>query len=77
MYIRLNVIAGAKKEKLKCRGSGKYDISVKEPAELNRANKRALSVLSKELGVPIKNLRILIGHHLSRKLVSVRKVDTS
>ena len=72
MYIKVHVIASAKKELVMRKGSDSYDISVREPAERNMANKRVLELVAGQLGLPVAKLRIISGHHSPSKIISVR-----
>lgn len=72
MYLRVKVVPKAKKEKIeKINGIG-YIISVKEPARNNLANDRVKVILSKELKVSEKNIRLLLGHHSQHKMYSIK-----
>jgi len=71
MYIRVKVLAGVKKELVKELGENRLEIHVKEPAEANLANKRVLEIVAERLGVSIKKIKIINGHHHSVKLLSV------
>ncbi|MEZ4103289.1 MAG: DUF167 domain-containing protein [Candidatus Paceibacterota bacterium] len=52
-------------------GENRLEIHVKEPAEQNLANKRVLELVSERLGVPVKKIKIINGHHHPVKLLSV------
>lgn len=71
MYIRIDVTPEAKANAIKRLTSEKFEISVKNKAEHNLANKQALELLAKQLKIPVARLRIINGHHTSRKLISV------
>lgn len=77
MYIRLKVTANAKRESVKKITDDHYDISVKEPAEQNRANKRVLEIMRRELassGKPSGSgpvIRLVSGHHSPSKIIAV------
>ena len=71
MYIKVHVIAGAKKELIKKRGKDAYDISVREPAEQNMANRRVLELIAQDLGIPKGKVRIITGHHSPGKILSI------
>ena len=45
MYIKIKVIVDAKKEKIIKKSEDHFDISVKEPAERNLANKRVIELV--------------------------------
>ena len=71
MYIKVQVVAGAKKELVTKRGPDSYDISVREPAERNLANRRVLELVARELGLSVGKVRIVSGHHSPSKILSV------
>ncbi len=58
MILNVKVKPNSKEEKIEKTGENKYSISVKEPAEDNRANIRVINLLSKELGTSHKNIKI-------------------
>lgn len=71
MYIRVRVSAGAKKESFEQVSGDSFLVSVKEPAEQNRANKRVLELVAGHFGVDPKQTRIVSGHHAPGKILSV------
>jgi uncharacterized protein YggU (UPF0235/DUF167 family) len=71
MYIKVKVMAGAKKEDIKKKNKDTYLISVKEPAERNLANKRVCELVSIDLKVPVKIVRIISGHQSPSKILSI------
>lgn len=71
MYIKVHVMAGAKKETVKKLSDTSYSVSVKEPALQNRANARVVALLAAECGVPATRVRIVNGHHSPSKMLSV------
>ena len=71
MYIRVKVAPGAKKEQVERTADNEFEISVKEPAERNLANKRVQELIARELSVDVKKVRIISGHHSPRKIFSV------
>lgn len=80
MYIKVFVTPGAKKEKIEENPSTKLGaggetllISVKEPAEQNRANTRVREILAARAGVPVAKVRILTGHRSRSKMISISR----
>lgn len=71
MYIRVRVSAGAKKESFEQVSEDSFLVSVKEPAEQNRANKRVRELVAGHFGVEPKQVRIISGHHAPGKILSV------
>ena len=71
MYIKVRVIAKARKEAITKKTKDSYNISVKEPAERNLANGRVCELIAVELCVPTKAVRIVSGHHSPSKILSV------
>lgn len=71
MYIRVRVNAGAKKESFAQEREDSFLISVKEPAEQNRANTRVLELMASHFGILPKQIRIISGHHSPGKILSI------
>lgn len=71
MYIKLNVIAGSKKEIFKQKSKDHFDISVKEKAERNMANARVIELVAEYFKVTKNKVRIINGHHHPSKLLSI------
>lgn len=71
MYIRIRVVAGAKKELLETTGEDSFLVSVKQPAEQNLANRRVLELVAGHFNVEAKQIRIISGHHSSGKILSI------
>lgn len=71
MYLRVLVSPGARRELM---SEGKNDlllISVREPAEGNRANKRVRELVAEKYALPVSAVRILTGHHSPGKLLTI------
>jgi uncharacterized protein YggU (UPF0235/DUF167 family) len=71
MYVKVLVVAGAKKERFFQKTENSFNISVKEPAERNLANKRVLEIVSNHYSVGIRKVKIINGHHHPSKLLSI------
>ncbi len=71
MYIKVNVVAGSKKEKIVKKKENSYVISVKEPAERNLANTRIKEIISTIYEINVKSVRIISGHQSSNKILSI------
>lgn len=71
MYIRVRVSVGAKKEIFEANSSDSFLVSVKEPAEGNRANTRVLELVAGHFGIVTKQIRIISGHHAPGKILSI------
>lgn len=71
MYIKVRVVAGAKKETLKKISATHFEISVKEKAEQNQANRRVIDLVAAHHNVPAKQVRIISGHHSPSKILSL------
>ena len=75
MYIKVKVVAGAKKEQVVKNSPNSYSISVREPAERNLANGRVIELVALEMGIPKGKIRIVSGHHSPSKILSVNIPD--
>ncbi|MES2087512.1 MAG: DUF167 domain-containing protein [Patescibacteria group bacterium] len=74
MYIKLHVVADAREESIQKTGIDSYDISVKEKALQNQANRKVLDLMRKEFGEKRVQIRLVSGHHSPHKIVSVDKI---
>lgn len=72
MYIHVKVQTGSKKESIKEKTAGYFDISVKEKAEHNLANTRVLELIALHFKIPKSHIRIINGHHSPSKLLSIK-----
>ena len=71
MYIKLYVNADAKREVFIARNENTFDVSVKEPAERNLANTRAMELIARHFGIAVGKVKIVNGHHSPSKLLRV------
>ena len=71
MYIKVRVLAGAKKEAFVVEKPDHFKISVRQKAERNEANTRVRELVAEHLGVPLASVRIINGHHSPQKLLSI------
>ena len=70
MYIKVRVYVEAKKEKFLKKSENHFEISVKESAERNLANRRVLELV-REYFTEYHNVKIIRGHHSPRKIISL------
>lgn len=71
MYIKVRVATSVKKESFTKVDNGSFLVSVKEPAEQNRANTRALELVATHFNILPKQIRIISGHHSPSKIFSI------
>jgi uncharacterized protein YggU (UPF0235/DUF167 family) len=79
MYIHAKVTAGARKESFepcRSRATGNknpdhFEVSVKEKAENNLANKRVLELVAEYFKIPLNKIRIINGHRHPSKLIII------
>ncbi len=71
MYVRVNVVADARKESVVRKDDTTFQITVKEPAERNLANKRIREILAEEFKVSVTQVSILTGHRSPSKMCSI------
>lgn len=71
MLIGIHITPDAKEESIEKASDTRYLISVREPAEDNRANKRMLEILAEIF--PDSYPRIVSGHHAPSKIISLEK----
>ncbi len=70
-FIKVKVKAEAKENRIEMRDADSFEISVKEPAENNRANRAVISILAAFLKVQPQKLRLIKGHTSPAKIISV------
>ncbi|OGG47007.1 hypothetical protein A2671_00485 [Candidatus Kaiserbacteria bacterium RIFCSPHIGHO2_01_FULL_49_13] len=71
MYIKVFVTPGAKKELVERTSDTQFEISVREPAERNLANRRVVQLIAREFSLPEGKVRIISGHRSGSKMLSV------
>lgn len=71
MHVSVKVAAGAKREKVVQVAPERFEISVREEAERNMANKRVIALIALHFGVSEKKVRIVKGHRGPAKLLSI------
>ncbi|MFT5179853.1 MAG: hypothetical protein ACI9GH_000455 [Candidatus Paceibacteria bacterium] len=74
MYIHLKVKTGQKEEYFREIKDNHFEVSLKENAERNMANKRILELVRDNFKNN-KGVKIMNGHHSPSKLVSVNLED--
>ncbi|MDO8572966.1 MAG: DUF167 domain-containing protein [bacterium] len=71
MYIKVRVTPDAKRETFEKNSSDHFTLSVKEPAEQNRANKRVITLIANHFNISTGKVRIISGHHSGSKILNV------
>ena len=71
MYVKVRVIAGAKKETVEEVSAGHFKISVREPAERNLANRRIVELVAAHYKRAAKQVHIISGHTSPSKILSI------
>lgn len=71
MEVRVQVRTNTRREKFERISENEFAISVREKAEGNAANRRLLELVALHFGVPKKSVRIIRGHRVFTKVISV------
>ena len=71
MYIKAVVEANMKVEKIVEKTKDHFEISVKEKAKNNMANRRVIELIAKYFKVTLNKVRIINGHHHPHKLLII------
>lgn len=71
MYVRVVVTPGAKRETVSKVKDTEFHISVREPAERNRANTRIRELIARAFDIEVARVRLLTGHRSRAKIVDV------
>lgn len=71
MYIKVRVIADAKKESVEHLAPDHFKITVREKAVQNLANRRVIELIAMQFKVPAKQVRLISGHRSPSKILSI------
>ncbi len=71
MYISVRVVAGSKLEGVEELKDSRLKVSVKAPAKQGLANRRAAQLLAAHLKIPVRQVRLISGHHSPAKIFAV------
>ena len=71
MYIKVRITTDAKKEIVEVVSDTHFNISVKEKAVQNLANKRVVKLIALHFHITSKQVRIINGQHSSSKILLV------
>lgn len=71
MEVKVRVRAGARRERLEMLATQELQISVREKAEGNAANRRAIELVALHFKLPKSHVRIVRGHRSPLKLMSI------
>lgn len=71
MIIRVKVKPNSSKQSVESFGNGRYLVYLKSEPENGKANIELLNLLSKELGVPPKSLKIKFGQTSDEKIIEI------
>jgi len=72
MIIHVKVKPNSSKKEIENFGNGRYLAYLKSPPENNKANIELINLLSKELGVPPKSIKIKFGRTSDEKIIEIR-----
>ena len=71
MYIKVKVTADAKDELFRQVANDSFEVSVKEKAERNLANKRVCEIVARQFNVSSNKVHIISGHRSRGKILNV------
>jgi uncharacterized protein YggU (UPF0235/DUF167 family) len=71
MYIRVHVVAGAKRERVTKVNQTEFQIAVREPRERNMANHRVRELIADAFQISVAKVKLLTGHRSSTKMISI------
>jgi uncharacterized protein YggU (UPF0235/DUF167 family) len=71
MYIKVRVKTGSKKEIVKKVSEDHFEVSVREKAERNLANTRVREIIAEQVGLTVRKVKIIKGHHSPSKILSI------
>jgi uncharacterized protein (TIGR00251 family) len=72
MILNVKVKPNSSKQEIENFGDNRYLIYLKSAPENNKANIELINLLSKELGVPSKSIKIKFGQTSDKKIIEIR-----
>lgn len=73
MYIKVHVYPGMKREKITEILPNQYEFILREPAERNLANRKALQLVAEQYKVTAAQVRQVTGHRSPSKIFEILK----
>lgn len=70
--IELKVITRAKREGVERFAEDNYKVKVSSPPEKGKANRRVIELISQELGVRKRDIKIVSGETSNKKILAVK-----
>ena len=71
LYVKAVVNTNSKKDSILAKSSDHFEISVKDKAEKNMANRKVIELLASYFKISSNKIRIINGHHHPHKLLVV------
>lgn len=71
MYIKVKAYPKSKREEVIQTSENRFEIKVKEKAEMNMANKKIIELVARHFGVVEGKVKIVNGHQSPSKLLSI------
>ena len=71
MYIKVKVTPESPNESLTQVSSDHFEARVREPAEMNMANKQIVRMVARHYDLPTAKVRIISGHRSRSKILDV------
>jgi uncharacterized protein (TIGR00251 family) len=71
MYIKVKAYPKSKREEVVQTSENRFEIKVKEKAEMNMANKKIIELVARHFGVVEGKVKIVNGHQSPSKLLSI------
>ncbi|AKM84359.1 TPA: hypothetical protein DCZ46_03360 [Candidatus Campbellbacteria bacterium] len=71
MYIKVKAYPKSKREEVVQTSENRFEIKVKEKAEMNMANKKIIELVARHFGVVEGKVKIINGHQSPSKLLSI------
>ncbi len=75
MRIIVSVIARARTSSVEDLGDGMYKVRVPVPPEHGKANRAVCKILAAHFGVPVCNVRIIVGTTARKKMVDIDGIN--
>ena len=71
MLIHVKIKPDSKENKIVQKNETSFIVSVKEPNEDNRANKKMIEMMAEKFGIIKSKVKIVTGHHHPSKILEI------
>jgi hypothetical protein len=77
MLIKVKIFPGIRKEEVREKKEGVFEVRVREKPEQGKANKRLIELFAKHFQIPENYIKIIKGVKQKNKVIKIKEYGTS